>query len=171
MLTRTLAALAALTLATPAQAEMMTAIDRLPPDYSCDQATGYSPPRARNCYVPFWRGTFGPAHANPAFSVAFTLDEPATIEATYRQVAYVNSEQYGAGAEYSAAIGVDSMSVPCGLAPGLVFDTAGELSGELTAVCVVTLAAGPHVVYALEAARAGAFAYHGAVNQLLTVRY
>lgn len=161
-----------LCLASPAAAQTIgTAFDASPPDTSCDVATGYTPARVRNCYVPFWRATFAPSHGDLAFSVSFTLDAPATIEAVYYQVAYVNSQQYGAGAQYTPGIGVDSTTTACGLAPGLVFDTLGEMSGELTAVCIVTLAAGPHTIYALEAARAGAFAYHGQTNQLLIVRY
>jgi len=148
-----------------------SAFDASAPDTSCDVANGYSPPRLRNCYVPSWQGTFAPSHGDLAFSVAITLAAPTLIEATYHQVAYVNSQQWGAGAQYSVAIGVDSTTAPCGVAPGLVFDTLGELSGELTAICVVTLPAGSHVIYALEAARVGAFAYHGQGNQQLTVRY
>jgi len=155
----------------PSHATTLSAVDPTPMDTSCDVANGFSPPRLRNCYVPSWQGTLAPAHGATGFSIAINLAEPTTITATYHQVAYVNSEQWGNGAQYTAAIGIDSTTVACGLAPGLVFDSPGELSGEVTAVCVVTLPAGPHVIYALEAARAGAFAYRGAANQLLTVSY
>jgi hypothetical protein len=176
---RILAAIAALTLsAHTAQADnVLTSFSAAPPDTNCDAwtnsigLTSFNPLRVRNCYVPYTRGSFNPApypYAVPP--ITFTLAAPATIVATYDQVGFVNTAA-GATPMYGIGIGIDSTMETCGVAPGLPQDTPGAIGHDLHAVCVVTLPAGPHSVYALEAARTGGFSYHGAVNQLLMVRY
>jgi hypothetical protein len=176
---RILAAIAALTLsAHTAQADnVLTSFSAAPPDTNCDAwtnsigLTSFNPLRVRNCYVPYTRGSFNPApypYAVPP--ITFTLAAPATIVATYDQVGFVNTAA-GATPMYGIGIGIDSTMETCGVVPGLPQDTPGAIGHDLHAVCVVTLPAGPHSVYALEAARTGGFSYHGAVNQLLMVRY
>jgi len=149
----------------------MLAYDVSPPDNQC-------PSGPRNCYVPV-QGVWGPV--NPAVGgpsvthafLQFTLANTQTVEITFDGLIFLNAPF---GSAYVPGIGIDGYDAAhlCNQYQSALTDdnTSTNLALPVRAICLISLPAGLHTIYAMEFARySGVYAFRGAPNQALIVRF